>query len=334
MNPSPRPGPGLGERDVIRLIWSIAGAESAQKSALPHPDDAVAIPIDGRYLLLKTDMFVRRTDAPRGMTHAQMGAKAVVMNMSDLAAKGALPSGFLFSLGIPKGHSRKHIEELISGIAAACREYCSPLLGGDTGESRDLVVAGFAFGFAERLIKRSGASPGDILAVTGPFGSTGAAYKILLEGMRAPPSMRRDLVRSVYLPRARPRVGSALAESGAVTSSMDSSDGLAFTINELARSSGVGFRVDHIPIAGAAVAFAALHGLAAEDLALFGGEEYEIVVTVKPDKWTEALKAAECAGGTLIRIGEATSEKKVILCSGPAPDWPIPSRGWEHLRGG
>ncbi len=330
---SPSPGPGLGERDIISLIWSITGTGSARENALPHPDDAVAIPLDGRYLLLKTDMFVRRTDAPRGMTHAQMGAKVVAMNVSDLAAKGALPSGFLFSLGIPKGYRRKHIEELISGIAAACREYSSPLLGGDTGESRDLVVAGFAFGFAEHLVKRSGASPGDILAVTGPFGGTGAAYKILLEGMRAPASMRRDLVRSVYRPQARPRVGFALAASGAVTSSMDSSDGLAFTINELAQSSGVGFRVHHIPIAGAAVAFAALHGLNAEDLALFGGEEYELVVTVKPDKWEKALRAAECAGGTLIRVGEATHDKKVLLSSGSAPDRPIPSRGWEHLRG-
>ncbi len=334
MSPSPGPGLALGERDLISLIWSIAGAESARENALPHPDDAVAIPIDGRYLLLKTDMFVRRTDAPRGMTHAQMGAKAVAMNVSDLAAKGALPSGFLFSLGVPRGYSRKHIEGLISGIVTACREYCSPLLGGDTGESRDLVVAGFAFGFAERLVKRSGASPGDILAVTGPFGSTAAAYKILLEGMSAPASMRRELVGSVYRPRARPRVGSALAESGAVTSSMDSSDGLAFTINELARSSGVGFRISNIPIAGSAVAFAALHGLDAEDLALFGGEEYELVVTVKPDKWAEALRAAECAGGTLIRIGEATSDRRVLLSSGSAPDRPIPALGWEHLRGG
>jgi len=223
------------------------------------------------------------------------------------------------------------VRSLISGINAAALEYGAPVLGGDVGEARDLIVAGFAVGFSRHLVKRSGASPGDIVAVTGPFGDTSAAYKILLKEMKAPQPLRKTLCRSVYEPRARLEVGIALAESGLVTSSMDSSDGLAFTLNELAKSSDVGFVIDSLPISKSAKDFASLNKLSPEDLALFGGEEYEIVVTVKKGAWKRALGAARYVGGDLIRMGEVVSGKKVVMTKGKK-EIPIPAKGWEHLK--
>ncbi|NHV61257.1 MAG: thiamine-phosphate kinase [Candidatus Verstraetearchaeota archaeon] len=282
----------LGERGVIELIWSIMEKDGhLSGQVLPPSDDASAILLnDGSYLVLKADMFVKMTDAPRGMLPFQMGAKAVTMNVSDLAAKGARPSAFLFSLGLPRNYPQENLRALISGISSAAKGYGAQVLGGDVGEARDLIISGFVVGSTRNLIKRSGASPGDLVAVTGHFGSTAAAYKILLEGLRAPRSLRRALCRSVYEPRAKPLLGVALAESGAITSSMDSSDGLAFTLNELSKSSRVSFRITNIPISREACEFASIHNISPEDLALYGGEEYELVVTVRRGGWEEAVR--------------------------------------------
>jgi thiamine-monophosphate kinase len=326
---------GLGERGVIDLIWSIIESqcdEDPKSLILPPPDDASAIALgDGACFVLKTDMFVKRTDAPRGMTHRQMGAKALVMNISDLAAKGAVPKGFLFSLGLPPSYRADDVSALISGICSASKEYGTPMLGGDVGESRDLVVAGFAVGLAKSLVKRSGAAPGDVVAVTGKFGDTGAAFKILLDGMGATANLRRRLCRSVYRPKARLAMGLSMARTGAATSSMDSSDGLAFTLNELAKSSRVGFIIDSLPISADAFEFAHASNLKPADLALFGGEEYEIIYTVRADKWEDARRAVRGADGELQRIGSVVSGHGVVLRDG-TNDSPIPAKGWEHLR--
>lgn len=323
----------IGERGIIDLIWSIMERDGhASGQILPPSDDASAILLnDGSYLVLKTDMFVRMTDAPKGMLQRQMGAKAVTMNVSDLAAKGARPIAFLFSLGIPRRYPVKSLRELIAGISSAAKDYGAQVLGGDVGEAKDLIVSGFALGTTRNLIKRSGASPGDVVAVTGEFGKTAAAYKILLEGMDAPMHLKRELCKSVYEPKARVRLGTVLAESGAVTSSMDSSDGLAFTLNELSRSSKVSFRITKIPISKEAAEFASIHGISPEDLALYGGEEYELVVTVRRERWDEAVKAAESVGGGLIKIGEVLKGSRVIFAR-DGREVVIPPKGWEHLR--
>jgi thiamine-monophosphate kinase len=325
----------LGERGIIDMIWkvlSVRGAKVATESALPHPDDAAAVTTaDGGHLLLKADTFVKRTDAPRGMRHRDMGRKTMVMNMSDLAAKGAEPLAFLFSMGVPRGYPSKRIDDLVQGLAEASGEYAVPILGGDVCESRELFIAGFAAGRAKRLIRRSGASPGDIVAVTGPFGDTAAAFRILLGGLEAPPKLRRLLLRSVYKPSAQLKLGRQLAEEGLVTSSMDSSDGLAFTLNELAKSSGVGMKIGSLPLSAASLEFSRLHGIKRSDLVFYGGEEYEIVYTVGRGSWESALRASKASGRCLIGIGEVVKGSKVTYAEG-GKEALLPSKGWEHLR--
>ena len=323
----------LGERGIIDMIRSELDSRGAAQPdpPLPHPDDASAMRLpDGRFLVIKTDMFVRRTDAPRGMRHLSMGWKAITMNVSDMAAKGAAPAAAMVALGVPRGYGAGALRLFFRGISEAARHYGFPVLGGDVGEARDLCASVFLVGYAGSLVKRGGARPGDIIAVTGEFGSTGAAYRILLEGMSAPEPLRRALCRRVFSPRARLREGVALAESGCLSSSMDSSDGLAFTLHSLSKSSGCGFELTSIPVSKAAIGFARIHGISAEDLALRGGEEYELVVTVPPERWGDAAGAATAAGGKLIRIGTAVEGSGVRLASGGVRE--LPEDGWEHLR--
>ncbi len=325
----------LGERGIIDLIWKVLsgqGAKNANENALPHPDDATAVKTtDGNHLLLKADTFVKRTDAPRGMRHRDMGRKALVMNLSDLAAKGAEPIAFLFSLGVPRGYPSRRIEELAQGLAEASSEYAIPIMGGDVCESRELFIAGFAAGRAKRLISRSGASPGDIVAVTGPFGDTAAAFRILLGGLGAPPDLRRLLLRSVYKPSAQLKLGRRLAEEGLATSSMDSSDGLAFTLNELAKSSGVGMKIGSLPVSAASLEFSRLHDIKPSDLVFYGGEEYDIVYTVGRGSWESALRTSRASGRCLIGIGEVVKGSKVTFTEG-GKEILLPAKGWEHLR--
>jgi thiamine-monophosphate kinase len=191
-----------------------------------------------------------------------------------------------------------------------------------------------AFGFAKesKLVRRSGASVGDILAVTGPFGLTGAGLKLLLEKTKFEPAIRERMVKAVYEPEAKVSEGVALATSGCLSSSIDSSDGLAWSIHELARFSKVGFLVENIPIPDEVTRFASLNNLDQLDLALNGGEEYELVVTVRRNLWNKAKKSVEKVGGTLYRIGEAVKECRVSLKTGRGEQELLEPKGYEHFK--
>ena len=128
------------------------------------------------------------------------------------------------------------------------------------------------------------------MAVTGAFGKTASGLKILMDGLSAP-EIRDVLVDSVLMPNARVQEGVALAQSKAATASIDSSDGLAWSLHELSRASNVGFRLDDVPVAAEVERFAEIHGFDSLELALYGGEEYELLVTVKPSLWHGSKKS-------------------------------------------
>lgn len=323
----------LGERSIIELIM---------KNLTPMPDmpvsfwdDVSAVKLDENKVgILKTDMLVWKTDVPRGMTPFQAARKAVVMNFSDLASKGVRPLAFLVSLGLPRSLSVEVVDEMAKGFNSGSREYGAYVIGGDTNEAEDIIVGGMAYGVAELgdIIKRDGAKPGDLLAVTGGFGDTSAAFKILLEGYEAPTRLRSMLVKSVYMPKARVEEGIAMAESGSASASIDSSDGLALSLHDLSRSSHVGFKIQELPISPKAAEFAELHNIDPFTLVLYGGEEYEIVFTIKPDMVESAHKALRRVGCNLIEIGQVIPDKKIVYARNNVIKT-IKPEGWEHFKG-
>ena len=322
----------LGERKIIELIQSRLTA--MPDSPVPFGDDVSAVDIGkGRVAVLKTDTLVGKTDVPRGMSLWQAARKAVVMNVSDFAAKGVEPVAVLVSLGLPRDVMRKDVEEIARGLNAGTREYGAYVVGGDTNEASDLVVAVSLFGTAKRktLMLRNGAKAGDIVAVTGFFGKTAAGLRLLLDGYAASKELREVLLRSVCMPKARLKEGLALCGSGAVSASIDSSDGLAWSLHELARMSGVGFVINSVPVADEVRCFAEFNGLDPLELALYGGEEYELVVTVKPKRWATAETAVEATGGRLLPIGKVTRDKQVLLDVDDEKRV-VEARGWEHFK--
>lgn len=322
----------LGERKIIEVLQS--RLDIMPKMPIPFGDDVSAYDVGkGTLAVLKTDMLVDRTDVPPGMSIWQAARKAVVMNVSDFAAKGVKPLVMLVSLGLPRKLTKNDIEEIGEGMNAGAREYHAYIIGGDTNEASDLLISISLFGVAKknRVMLRSGAKPGDLAAVTGFFGKTAAGLKILVDGFEAPQRIRETLVESVLMPHARLKEGLALSRTGAVTACIDSSDGLAWSLHEIGKASNVGFLINRLPAAEEADRFATINELDPLELTLYGGEEYELVLTVKPSLWKMAEKAVEKVGGKLLPIGKVTAEKLVLLeiCGERRV---IEPRGWEHFK--
>jgi len=323
---------GLGERRIIEIL--LEQLEVMPGVPVPFGDDVSAVDLDdGRLAVMKTDMLVGRTDVPPGMSLWQAARKAVVMNVSDLAAKGVRPAAILASLGLPRGLTEGDVEQIGRGLNDGAREYGAYVLGGDTNEASDLVISCAAFGTCQKqfFMRRSGAKPGDLVAVTGPFGKTAAGLKVLMEGLPASSKVKETLVNAVLMPQARLQEGLTLAQTGAVTASIDSSDGLAWSLHEISWASRVGFTIENLPIAREAEEFAEAHGLDPAELALYGGEEYELVVTVEAELWKRVEEAVKKIGGSITKIGLATREPAILL-KGKEGTIPIEARGWEHFK--
>ena len=324
----------IGERRLIERMMR----HLTKMPGMPIPfwDDASAISLgDSRTLVINTDMLVWATDIPRGMTPYQTARKSVVMNVSDLGAKGVQPIAFMPSIGLPSDHPVASVEEMAKGFEAGARESGAYVVGGDTNEACDVVISGVALGIVQesKLMRRAnGAGPGDLLATTGAFGLTSSGFKHLLEGLELPGGIEKPILESIYMPRARVKEGVALAETGAVTGCMDSSDGLAVSLYDLARSTGAGFRVTELSVAPAAARFAERHGLDAAELALYGGEEYELVFTFRPENEDKIREALGGVGCSLLVIGEVTEHSEIELAVDGAVK-PIRRGGWDHFTG-
>jgi thiamine-monophosphate kinase len=281
-------------------------------------------------LVAKVDMLVEGTDVPKGMTYRQATRKAVAMCVSDFAAKGARPDSFLISLGLKRGVTQREVEEIARGLTDAEKEWGVHLVGGDTNETKELVIDCAMLGFAKKLVTRAGASPGDSVVVTGLFGYTAAGLKILMEGTRAKQKFAERSTSSVLDPTPDLKVGLALAPY--LTSAMDSSDGLARSLHTLARESGVGFELTKLPMGPGVDEFAKMNGLSPERLVLEGGEEYSIVGTIKGARLPLARSAVRRAGGDLIQIGRVTPRKGRVELRSNASSRQIRDEGWTHLR--
>jgi len=321
---------GLGERDIIGQLTK-KFHQSRPRLPLGFDDDVSVYPMTrGQWLVLKTDSLVGSTDIPPGMTLAEAARKAVVATVSDFAAKGVQPSGLLISLALRPPVRSSMVNELARGLYDASREYHCAVIGGDTGESKDLVIDCIGFGFANpsRILRRDRAKPGDIIAVTGNFGMSNAGLRILLSNNKVLSRRFPRLVRSAIRPVARLGMGLKLADSMMVNSSMDSSDGLAWSLHEIARLSRVSMIVENVPVSPDVETFAEEQELSPEELALYGGEEYELVVTIPKQNFPMVKRRVH----SLIRIGRVEKGQGDVLLEQRGKMRKIEPRGWEHMR--
>jgi thiamine-monophosphate kinase len=287
----------LDEKQIIRIF--------ANKLGISNLDDVALI---DKGIVIKSDMLVASTDVPSGMKPWQAARKSIVSCISDLAAKGIRPHAAVISLGIPKSCStrRPDIEGLAEGFAIASNEFGVKIVGGDTNEAGELVIDCTMIGFPRfKVPTRNGAKPGDFVIVSGAFGFAPAGLAILLQDANAitvSSSFRKRAVKSVLEPHPRQSFGLALARY--FSSSIDSSDGLAVSLYELAsQSEGVDIIIYSIPAVEGLDKFAEENSLDKHELVFHGGEEYEIVATISHTKIRQAETAARKAGVSLHVIG-------------------------------
>src|SRR5712664_4954709 len=172
---------GLTEREIIRILTN----QFAGQPAIPlgFDDDVSAIPLSAKtWIIVKTDMLVGSTDIPPGMTVQEAARKAVVATISDFAAKGVKPQALMVSIGLPAPAKKTTVQDIAQGLGQAAREYHCKIIGGDTNQADDLVIDIVGVGLAnpKEIVRRDGARPGDLVAVTGPFGRTSAGLRILI----------------------------------------------------------------------------------------------------------------------------------------------------------
>jgi thiamine-monophosphate kinase len=315
----------LGERNVVRRITEILGVSERDDCAMAGDGE--------KYLVWTTDMLHRRADFPSVAAPWQIGWMTVGVNLSDVAAMGAVPLGLLVAAGIPPETEISFVEEIFRGMKDCASRYGTKVLGGDLDSHDELTLVGTALGEVEKdlVLRRRGAQPGDLLCTTGTLGSAGAGLRVALEAVEKgemefeDPDLRA-LMRRLLLPSPRMEEGRALALSRSVTSMMDNSDGLALSLFDLAEASSVGFLVqdEKIPIDPLVARVAEDEGDTL-DLALTAGGDFELVFTASPDRIDGARQACE-----FTIIGKVLEEREIMIESERGRKRLEP-RGYEHM---
>ena len=181
----------LGERKAIQLISNIL---SRGDEAVGIGDDCAAFQFKNDFLLVSTDMITEKTHIPEIMTPWQMGWFIVAINLSDIAAKGGKPFGFVLSLGLPRDTTDSFLKEMMNGVESCVNKYGLSIVGGDTKENPNITLCGTVFGIVKKdeFMARKGCKPGDLIAVTGELGKAGAGFfamqhdvknKLILNGL-------------------------------------------------------------------------------------------------------------------------------------------------------
>jgi thiamine-monophosphate kinase len=280
-------------------------------------DAAVIAPPPGCDLVLTTDGVIAGVHFFPGDPPETIGRKALRMNLSDLAAKGAAPAGFLLSVALPSAIDEAWIARFAAGLGEDIKHFGCPLLGGDTDHTPGpLSVSISAYGTvpAGAMVRRSTAKAGDRILVTGTIGD--AALGLLLhrdttsgKSWRLADAARAHLERRYLLPEPRNALaGAVLAHASAA---MDVSDGLAGDLAKLCRASGVAAEidVDRVPLSDAARATLSADPSLLET-ALTGGDDYEILLTLPADRLDGFRAAAAEAGVAVNEIGRMTAGQR------------------------
>jgi thiamine-monophosphate kinase len=297
-------------------------------------DDA-AVSVPGGAIATSVDAIVDGVHFRREQTTpAQIGHKALATALSDLAAMGAEPGEAYVTLGVPPDLDEEGCLELLDGLLALATRTGTSLAGGDVTRSGELFLATTVVGHAptaEQLVARSGARPGDVLVLTGEIGGA-AAGLLAMEHTEVAAAATMDRLRARQLePQPRLAAGRALAESGA-TAMIDLSDGLGGDAAHLAAASGVRLAIDAdaVPLADGVAQIAAATGNGLWDLALAGGEDYELLASLPPERVGEATAAVGKAEGVgLTRIGEVEAGEGVEIR--PRGGEPIEPKGFDQL---
>ena len=296
----------IGEKELVKYI--IANSKDI------NPDDTAITDFDSTKLISTCDMLIQSRHFPQNMSYYDIGFKAVTVNVSDLAAMGADPLGFLLSIAIPKDMELDSFKEIIKGVLNACEFYEIPLIGGDTNEASEIIISGTALGLCDKPMMKDTYNMGDLIAVTGDIGLAALGFELNV--------LDNIYVKKALKPEARLKEGIVLRDFA--TSATDITDGLASELYEI-KKDGFGFMIyeEMLEVSDEYKQIANNLNLDYLDLLLHVGEDFELLFTIS----NENLKKLpiDCKV-----IGEVTDSDVIELTLENGFVEFIKNRGYEH----
>lgn len=341
----------ISERDAVAIMQD--AFERAHVTTDDGNDDDVgyAVLADRTSIAINTDTMVQSTDMPPSMTLRQAARKSVVSCISDFAAKGIRPRFGTVSVNMPKNTNQKDVSDVAQGFADALKAYGIKIVAGDMNAGTEFVFNVCMMGdhvttktTPARKIRRRGAQVGNRIFVTGPFGYAALGLDVLLKNHaenkqdEKNTTVIKDAIKSVLYPDVH--LDFMMQCATYATSSMDSSDGLAATLNEMAVQSKCEFEIHTMPTTRHIAKYAQRNNKKLEELVFNGGEEYETVFTAHPNDVDSIMKLAKKFKVCVIEIGTVTKRtakrrERVYMKNKNATvtrrRGAIKTSGWDHF---
>jgi thiamine-monophosphate kinase len=284
----------VDDRELLTVVTGIVGKEHTM-------DDCAEVPCGDQILVVTTDMLHRTTDFVEGMSTWQMGWMSAAVTLSDIASMGGEPKYLLIAVGLD---AWQDLAGIMQGAQDCCTRFGAAIIGGDIDRHGELTVVTTGLGLVDksRIVRRTGAHPGDLVCITGTPGQA-QAY---IDGY---PEYRKQL----FEPQPRVKEGQLLARGGA-SAMMDDSDGVALSLYDLLSVNECGFSLDSakLPLPPG------IPEKQARELALHGGGDYELIFTLPPH-------SHPVYGVSYSVIGTVTREKSVLI-----DGLPVEKRGYQH----
>jgi len=305
----------IGEFGLIDVIRKNNPAKDRNVVIGIGDDAAVIRDRAGRYILLTTDTLVEKVHFDLGYsTFFELGWKLLAVNLSDIASKGGIPKYALVTLGIRKDLNTSDIDDLYAGIRALARKHKVEIVGGDIVTSpKNIFLTMALFGVAEKIVKRSGARPGDSIVSIGKLGRSALGLDMLKKHGRRALRIKGSNAKAHLMPHPMLKEGRIALKHA--TSMIDNSDGLARCLIEICKASKVGARIylNKVPLA---------KGASLEQV-LDGGEDYNLILTVSKNKAGLIKKG--------VVIGEVTRSRNIILINSSGREKTLKDKGYEHF---
>lgn len=309
----------IGEFGLIEKIRSMF--KKGEDVEVGIGDDTAVLNFGGKKLLATCDMLVEEIHFLPWVDPEDLGWKALAVSLSDIASMGGKPLFALLSLSLPSHLENEWLERFLRGWKELGELFDVSLVGGDITEGEKIAIDSLVLGEADKPILRSGAKVGDRIFVTGFLGDSSAGLRCLLKKIQHP-----SLVKKHLRPQPRVKEGMELGKSELIHSMIDISDGLAGDLRHICEESGKGAIIyaDKLPLSEDLLSFCHAFGLSPLEFALYGGEDYELLLTADGDISKELQIP-------LHEIGEITDGKEIVLIE-DGKEKIIERRGFEHFK--
>lgn len=323
----------LGEFGLIEKIRQ--ATPKGKGVRLGIGDDAAWVECRDRSLLMTSDLLLEGVhfDLKRTSFYA-LGYKTLAVNLSDIAAMGGRPAYLILSLGIPVDFRVRDVEEFYRGLRELASNSAVALVGGDTSAAQRLYISATLLGYAPYgAVTRAGARPGDDLYVTGTLGDSALGLR-LLKGRKGKGHEADYLISRHHFPTARVKAGMVLAQEGLTKAMIDVSDGLLQDLGHLCKASRVGAVLweSALPLSPA---YRALAGRKGSAYAFTGGEDYELLFSLRPKDRPRLQKIAKRLGAPVTRIGKCLPRGQgITVMSSRGKSLSFDAGGYDHFKKG